>query len=614
MEKIRSFYIKKLSMRGFKKFLEPVEFEFGGMTAIMGQNAQGKSSIAEAITYAITGAPYFGGEKSIDRLYTIDTREMRICLTIDAGGTEHELIRERVNDETTITFDTVQIKQSDLNTMFGERDLFLSIFNPLYFSEELGDKGRNLLERCLPAVSYEEIMSRLDNRSRALIESSKIVSPEGLLKQINGKLKELRDSVVYAEGQRDLLAEQEERREESIRDKRAQLDILFNTLTALNEKKAEGLNIGNMKSELTELYARLDGRSRDATIPDTTEIDTEIARLVRALEQRRAEQYQSKYSDTLSGVSAKLEELVKRYRQEKAIHDNLRSGIKCPSCRREITDANLSDVKAAYAESINAVSAEGKEYTAQLKELQELDAKTREIFIQFQAEDVAKLEEQLVAGKASRDALVSGSNSGPDDISGLKTQTQSLESKIKNGNLSIEEAAEFNEKLEQYNSLNREIETLTAQEQHALEKKEQDIAAIRRELSETETLEAAVRLYISERVNLIFGNFDMLNRVGIQLYDIVKKTGEVRDVFKITYDGKPYRYLSYSEKIKAGLEISGLLKTLTNSDYPVFIDNGESIPVIDNIKQDRQVIFSQVVKNKPLTVTSVSVPAQQIAA
>ena len=49
----------------------------------------------------------------------------------------------------TITYDGYEILQLDLADLFGERDVFLSIFNPLYFIEELGEDGKKLLELSL---------------------------------------------------------------------------------------------------------------------------------------------------------------------------------------------------------------------------------------------------------------------------------------------------------------------------------------------------------------------------------------------------------------------------------------------------------------------------------
>jgi len=68
-----------------------------------------------------------------------------------------------------------------------------------------------------------------------------------------------------------------------------------------------------------------------------------------------------------------------------------------------------------------------------------------------------------------------------------------------------------------------------------------------------------------------------LDKVDINLSKVVKTTGESKDCFEITYDGKEYKLLSTSEKIRAGLEIINLLKYYANVDFPVFIDNAESI-------------------------------------
>ena len=52
---------------------------------------------------------------------------------VDQDGAAHELYRLRKNSRMVITYDGYDIRQTDLTDMFGERDVFLSIFNPLYF-------------------------------------------------------------------------------------------------------------------------------------------------------------------------------------------------------------------------------------------------------------------------------------------------------------------------------------------------------------------------------------------------------------------------------------------------------------------------------------------------
>lgn len=107
-----------------------------------------------------------------------------------------------------------------------------------------------------------------------------------------------------------------------------------------------------------------------------------------------------------------------------------------------------------------------------------------------------------------------------------------------------------------------------------------------------------------------------MNRVEIALYDVVKSTGEVRDIFKFTYGGRRYDRLSLSEKVRAGMEVSELMKRLTGRNYPVFVDNMESIDDLANVRPTGQIIMAKCVNGAPLQVRPVNQtesPAQRAA-
>ena len=72
-----------------------------------------------------------------------------------------------------------------------------------------------------------------------------------------------------------------------------------------------------------------------------------------------------------------------------------------------------------------------------------------------------------------------------------------------------------------------------------------------------------VILYMSKRAEMTFSKLSM-NRVQISLYDVVKTTGELKDVFRFTYNGRRYDRLSLSEKIRAGAEVSELCLLYTS--------------------------------------------------
>ena len=99
--------------------------------------------------------------------------------------------------------------------------------------------------------------------------------------------------------------------------------------------------------------------------------------------------------------------------------------------------------------------------------------------------------------------------------------------------------------------------------------------------------------------------------MAMSLYDVVKTSGEVKDTFKFTYDGRSYDRLSLSEKIRAGMEVAELMKRLTGRNYPIIVDNMESVDDLDNVHPTGQVIMARCVRGTELSVQDVT-PSQQI--
>jgi len=623
MEKIDAFTITGLSVEGFKCFNKKQHFDLGGMTTITGHNGQGKSSIAEAIAYAITGNYYFGGEQSLDRLYALETGEKpssgknaTVELTIKTGdGAAHTLTRNRKNDSTTVTYDGVTVRQSDLSAMFGEKDVFLSIFNPLYFIEVLGDKGRNLLERYLPVIPHEDVLERMSESSRALLESQKMKSPEALLETVREDVRNLENTVIYIEGQRDILESQARERREAEKGKRAEIAELDASIADLKARRAEGVDFDAMQLKLDGLYKRFNDLSYAASPhPDTTEIDAKICEAMASLEKRRAEKYESQYTAQIAETEAVIAQLRKNFSKETSILNGLEPGIRCPVCKQDVTVQNIDAVKKAFTESIAKIQAEGNASTKKLNELKEFDESTKAVFEEFRNDDVDKLESELENLNMQRLEIISGAgDNAPDksaELDALKGDIQALEVDLRFGKLSPPDGWTLESYIKERAELESELAQLVdSQAAGGAEEKADDIDSIRKSVKDKRGIEEAIKSYISERTRLMIEGFGSLSKVDIVLFEAVKKTGVVKDVFKFSYDGRPYKYLSLSEKIKAGLEISELIKRLAGRNYPVFIDNSESVPVIDNVRPTGQVIVAQVAKGAALKVEALAMPA-----
>ena len=107
---------------------------------------------------------------------------------------------------------------------------------------------------------------------------------------------------------------------------------------------------------------------------------------------------------------------------------------------------------------------------------------------------------------------------------------------------------------------------------------------------------------MAKRIELMLDGLKMTN-TEIVLTEIVKTTGEVKDCFRFSYEGRDYKCLSLSEKVRTGLDVAVLIQKLSGRDYPIFIDNGESICTFGKVRPEGQIIIARVVNNQALQVT-----------
>ena len=96
-----------------------------------------------------------------------------------------------------------------------------------------------------------------------------------------------------------------------------------------------------------------------------------------------------------------------------------------------------------------------------------------------------------------------------------------------------------------------------------------------------------------------------MHKAALKLVEPIKESGEVRDVFKLTYDGRDYVQLSLSERVRCGLEVIELLSKLSGRSYPLFVDNSESLCDLGAVQPVGQLILTRVVSGQTLQVQAV---------
>ena len=528
MEKMNDFRILELTVLGFKGFLEPRTFQFDyGINFVLGDNGLGKTSIAEAVAFAFMGTGLFG-EKTLDRLQNGDAKEIFISVRfVDGNGEVHELTKTRKNNNNGITYDGYNVRQTDLYNLFGDKDLFLTMFNPLYFIETLGADGKNLLEKLLPVVSHEEVLAALPEEAREALKDENIFSSETYIQNRRAEVKELEETLIYMQGQSDLLEG--------------------------GAKKARA-ELAAAAAELEEKKALIQGDAQEGSLPET------LAGAKLELQKVQDKAFVFDGDTEICRLEAVLEPL---YAKHKAIFKYLHevcTGQKCALCGHEMEDADVMAAREELKRNLEECISEGRAAKAELKRLtQEKEEKLR-AFQEAQAAETARLEKSIAAlgTQCQTDAL--------------RQECGELETKIR----MLSETLEQPDIKGEMESIQQEIDAKKLLISHAVN-------------------------YLGKKNELLFAPLNM-NRVSISLSEVKKTTGEVKDTFKFAYNGKDYAKLSLSEKLRAGLEIAELVKRLSGRCYPTFIDNGESISVVDNVRLTGQTLFSKVQKDRPLTI------------
>ena len=304
--------------------------------------------------------------------------------------------------------------------------------------------------------------------------------------------------------------------------------------------------------------------------------------------------------ECVAAAKEKVKTLGARYHEQTSIFSAIASKRVCPTCRRTVTEADLPKLKETYQQTVGVTLAEGKEEQAKLDELYELEQKARDTFEQFKAEDVAKLNAEIEALGAQKD---SGDSAA--DMERLRGAIQELTTRMEYGNLDSEEYDRLRVCTEDISQTEAELAALqnvSAPSPGALQAK---IDATNASIEADKEKMKDAALFVAKKTELLAAKLQM-NRVEISLYDVMKTTGEVKDVFKFTYGGRRYDRLSLSEKIRAGMELSELMKRLTGRNYPVFVDNMESVEDLRNVQPTGQVLMASCVKGAELHVGSLT--------
>lgn len=493
--------INSITLENFKG-TSRANYEFGPETKIYGDNHTGKTTIAEAIVFALYGVNLNGSNRT-ENLIKQGAKSAAVSLVFtDDAGKRHEVKRVRGKQkQLLLTLDGIDTTQDKLEEIIGPRKQFMAAFWPEYVLGMGDSEAREFFVGLLPEISPGDIVGALDDPYKEALYKFNLSDPQKLASRLREELKVIEKEAVKFEG----ALEEAER--------------------VANQDVPEAVDVASLEEE----YWRVSDALRENSGREIAALEREVARL--------AGEYQT---------------LKKQY---ESLSPAWKPGDICPTCGQVIGEEVIEEAakvvnaqREAIREKANEIAARGKKAQAELKALKE------------------KVALDVQGMVARQDELLK-------KITAAKEQNAVRMNIFRAKEEAAEKAAMYREQLEKCKEALRQIQLeLQAVAQYTAKQAEM--------MSET-----------------LVAHF---KKASVNLFEVVKSTGEVKPVFKLMYDGKPAQVLSTSEKIKLGLEISAAVKKLAGRNWPTFVDNGESITEFE--APPGQLFVAKVVEGKRLEV------------
>ena len=333
------------------------------------------------------------------------------------------------------------------------------------------------------------------------------------------------------------------------------------------------------------------------------ELLREIKETEKSIAKQSAQQYQSSFTAQIAEAEAQLNALRGEFNRQKNAFVDITVGHQCPVCGTVVTEENAAAVREEMQKKLSAVVDEGNPIKSALIAARADENVAREAFDRQKAETLEKenhklselnqrLQEMNVARELDRENY-------SERLSELENRISEQENSIRNGGWSEEQSGRFSELCGKKKEIEAQIKALESTEEYDYAGL---IAETETEIAQTKRLINEAILYMAKCVELMLDGLKM-GSTEIVLTELVKSTGEIRDCFRFSYEGREYKCLSLSEQVRVGLDAAMLIQRLSGRNYPVFVDNGESICSFGRSQPSSQVIVARVANGQELQVT-----------
>jgi DNA repair exonuclease SbcCD ATPase subunit len=635
---LKKITIKEIEYQGFKNSLEMVRIKLSEITRIFGENGVGKTTVGEAIAWALLGCNLFGNSRADSTLMNENVSNMYVKILFNDGEKDQILLRYK-NSKTHIYLAesteenwqmpiqmlrkvATEINQKDIEI---DSDIFMTIFSQEFFPNLDTDRAKRIMTSLVPTVLSEEVFSQISEYSQNLLKEYDMDFPNKLLDEKKSELKDIEGDLIYNEGAKgtlkQLIKELEDSLPEEIDEDRLKIltkekEKIFNfeypksLIESEKEEKKLAIKLERLKEKRAELEKGL-GKPK---FIETNQYETEILKLEKEIFELNKENPSGLVDDTKAITKKNVLESELEKLQKLVI-----DGGDCPTCNRPLTNEQIKplidnlkeELDNIYGElksidnhnvtvskkhqqniskQINSKQDRIKELTAKIEDAKKKNKEIKDNFEIKQQEALADLNKQIAELDEkvqtlylqNKQARLESEKNYFAEVNKIDTQINALETQKKEREQILKKIEESNKK---YNDI--------INNDKMLEDKKVQLNILINSIKEF--IEKKVELE-TQSINLYF------NRASLVLSKVVKTTGEVKECFELRYDNKDYKVLSTGEKIRLFVEVSNMVLCILGVDYPVFIDQAESVTEYESFAS--QIIEANHIRGMEFTVNN----------
>ncbi len=313
---------KSLKLHNFKSHRD-LSVEFGDLTEITGDNAKGKSSILESISWLLYGTDTLGSKLDPTPI-GYDYDEVNADLLLNVDDKDVLLGRGLVKGKAKYYINEVPSKATEFNELVAslfDKELFLSLFNPSYFFTLHWEKQRAMLLQYVPAPINKEVLAALPGpQSDKLGELLKKNSLEDLDKIHRENKNKMDKAHIAAQSRTKTLQEQLQNspwqnKEIDIASAQADIEKLNAEINEVQKKVASAdennRKINDLQARIKSLLEQRDRMKqrfpalRDEPIEDTCRVckqplQGESIKAAEADKQKRISDFKKEYDDIVT--------------------------------------------------------------------------------------------------------------------------------------------------------------------------------------------------------------------------------------------------------------------------------------------------------------------------